>query len=130
MVRRSTLVESWDTWLVPILVWCCVQFDPLTTKFAARTMAKGTVQKNADGSTTTITEVKTNYLYEEEYQPWFVWTLILAPCLMPVVWYVNRKRFKKARIHWVERSRLERPSSPQDRLFFILFLTYSRFLFD
>jgi hypothetical protein len=28
------------------------------------------------------------YLYEEEYRPWFVWALILAPCLMPPVWYV------------------------------------------
>jgi hypothetical protein len=31
---------------------------------------------------------KDTYLYEEEYRPWFVWALILAPCLMPTVWYV------------------------------------------
>jgi hypothetical protein len=28
------------------------------------------------------------YLYEEVYRPWFVWALILAPCLIPPVWYV------------------------------------------
>jgi hypothetical protein len=33
-------------------------------------------------------EEKDSYLYEEEYQPWFVWMLILAPCFMPAVWYV------------------------------------------
>jgi hypothetical protein len=52
-------------------------------------MVKGVPQTNADGSVTTITSVTVNYLYEEEYQPWFVWTLILAPCLLPMVWYVR-----------------------------------------
>jgi hypothetical protein len=33
-------------------------------------------------------EEKDTYLYEEEYQPWFVWMLILAPCFMPAIWYV------------------------------------------
>lgn len=31
-------------------------------------------------------EQATSYLYYEKNSPCFLWTLVLAPCLMPVVW--------------------------------------------
>lgn len=34
-------------------------------------------------------EAGEEYLYEEEYKPCFLWTLILAPCLLPVVWHYH-----------------------------------------
>jgi hypothetical protein len=37
------------------------------------------------------------YLYEEVYRPWFVWALILAPCLMPPVWYVPGRNVSQRR---------------------------------
>jgi hypothetical protein len=40
---------------------------------------------------------KDTYLYEEEYRPWFVWALILAPCLMPPVWYVPDRNLSQRR---------------------------------
>jgi hypothetical protein len=30
-----------------------------------------------------------HYLYREKTHPCFLWTLALAPCLMPTVWYVT-----------------------------------------
>jgi hypothetical protein len=41
-----------------------------------------------EAGTTTVVSVRQTYLYEEVYQPCFLWTLILAPCFMPAVWYV------------------------------------------
>jgi len=29
------------------------------------------------------------YYYREKTAPCFLWTLALAPCLMPTVWYVH-----------------------------------------
>ncbi|GKY91229.1 hypothetical protein MPSEU_000095500 [Mayamaea pseudoterrestris] len=44
----------------------------------------------AEEGTTTVTSVTRTHaedvLYAEEYQPCFLWTLILAPCFMPFVW--------------------------------------------
>jgi hypothetical protein len=43
------------------------------------------------GKTTVTSVVRTHaedVLYHEEYTPCFLWTLVLAPCFMPFVWYV------------------------------------------
>ena len=37
----------------------------------------------------TQSEQPVHYLYREKTHPCFLWTLALAPCLMPTVWYVN-----------------------------------------
>jgi hypothetical protein len=45
----------------------------------------------AEGTTTVVSVTRTHaadVLYEEKYQPCFIWTLVLAPCFMPFVWYV------------------------------------------
>lgn len=36
-----------------------------------------------------LEEASVNYLYREKSAPCFLWTLALAPCLCPVVWYAR-----------------------------------------
>ena len=44
-----------------------------------------------------VTSVTSTALYEENMRPCFVWTLILAPCLMPTVWYVEQSFHRLSR---------------------------------
>ena len=37
-------------------------------------------------TTTTVTRVEPVYEYEEEYQPCWVWVLLVFPCLIPAFW--------------------------------------------
>lgn len=68
----------------------------LPSRMLRRRQAKQATAKRLSRPTTAATTMPpvpdnqiTTYFYREKTSPCFLWTLILAPCLMPTVWYVQ-----------------------------------------
>lgn len=49
----------------------------------------GKFDKAKDATMPPVANNPTTYYYREKTSPCFLWTLVLAPCLMPTVWYVS-----------------------------------------